>query len=78
MDIQLHRENPELFEVGDMGDADDVAAYARANPSEAFAEKFLKYKTWCDEIANLTKPRTAAPEQETAKPKFCQSCGCKL
>lgn len=75
MDIQLNRENPELFEVGDMGDADDAAAYARANPNEAFSEKFLKYKTWCDEIEALTKPRTAAPVQEAAKPKFCPNCG---
>ena len=75
MDIQLNRENPELFEVGDMGDADDAAAYARANPKEAFSEKFLKYKTWCDEIEALTKPRTAVPEQEAPKPKFCPNCG---
>jgi len=75
MDIQLNRENPELFEVGDMGDVDNAAAYARANPNEAFSEKFLKYKTWCDEIEALTKPRTAAPVQEVAKPKFCSNCG---
>ena len=75
MDIQLNRENPELFEVGDMGDADDAAAYARANPNEAFSEKFLKYKTWCDEIEALTKPGAAAPVQEAAKPKFCPNCG---
>ena len=71
----LNRENPELFEVGDMGDADDAAAYARANPNEAFSEKFLKYKTWCDEIEALTKPRAATPVQEAAKPKFCPNCG---
>ena len=75
MDIQLNRENPELFEVGDMGDADDAAAYARANPNEAFSEKFLKYKTWCDEIEALTKPGAAAPVQEAAKTKFCPNCG---
>ena len=75
MDIQLNRENPELFEVEDMGDADDAAAYARANPNEAFSEKFLKYKTWCDEIEALTKPGAAAPVQEAAKPKFCPGCG---
>ena len=75
MDIQLNRENPELFEVGDMGDADDAAAYARANPNEAFSEKFLKYKTWCDEIEALAKPGAAAPVQEAAKPKFCPNCG---
>ncbi len=75
MDLQLNRENPELFEVGDMGDVDDVTAYARANPNEAFSAKFLKYKTWCDEIEALTKGGMAASAQEAAKPKFCPNCG---
>ena len=89
MDIQLNRENPELFEVEDMGDLDDVEAYARENPNSEFSEKFLKYKTWCDEIEAMPKGGVAACAVPAPKfcpncgapyegGKFCQSCGSKL
>ena len=72
MEIQLNRENPELFGAQDMGDAEDVASYARLTPNRSFSAKFLKYKTWCDEIETLLK---AAIDAAPSVPNFCPNCG---